>query len=171
MRSVSVALFALFAGIVSAIVFSPNALSQSGKAAVEDLAQRADIVVIGKVTEVKSEWSADRSRIYSNVTVKVDEHIKGEDSPESVIIATPGGEIGGIGEVYSHTARFKADEQVVVFAATDRQGKLSVVGGDEGKLTVTKDELTGMQVVGDREPLQVFTSRLRSVVQAQSHKE
>jgi len=171
MRSVSAVLFALFAGIVSAIVSPSHALSQSGMAATEDLAQRADVVVVGKVTEVRSEWSGDRGRIYSNVTVQVDEHIKGDDSQQSVVIATLGGEIDGVGEVYSHTARFKTNEQVIVFAAADRQGLLRVVGGDEGKLTVTKDESTGLQMVADREPLTAFTSRLRSVVQAQNHRE
>jgi hypothetical protein len=171
MRSVSVILFALFAGTISAIVSPSNALSQSGLAVTEDLTQRADVVVIGKVTEVRPEWSGDRSRIYSNVTVLVDEHIKGDKSQQSVVIATLGGEIDGLGEVYSHTARFKADEQVIVFAAADRQGLLRVVGGDEGKLTVTKDARTGMQMVGDRESLNAFTSRLKSVVQAQSHRE
>jgi hypothetical protein len=171
MRSVSVIPFALFAGIVSAVVSPLNALSQSGTAVTEDLAQRADVVVVGKVTEVKPKWNADRSRIYSNITVQVDEHIKGNDSQESVVIATLGGEIDGVGEVYSHTARFKADEHVVVFAAVDRQGQLRVVGGDEGKLTVTKDELTGLQIVADREPLAAFTSRLRRVVQAQGNRE
>ena len=168
MRSVSVILL-LFAVIVSAIVSPSHALAQSTGAVMEDLAQRADVVVVGKVTDVRSEWNSDRSRIYSTVTVLVNEHIKGDKAQQSVVIATPGGEIGGVGEMYSHTVRFKADEQVVVFAAADRQGKLRVVGGDEGKLTVTKDARTGMQMVADREPLNAFTSRLRSVVQAQSH--
>lgn len=171
MRSVSLVLFALLAGTVSATVCPSFALSQSVRPTTEDLAQRADVVVIGKVTAVKSEWSADRSRIYSKVTVLVDEHIKGDDPRQSVVIATPGGEIDGVGEVYSHTARFKEDEQVIVFATKDQQGKLNVVGGDEGKLTVSKDKLTGLQVVADGELFTTFTSRLKSVVKAQSHQE
>jgi len=171
MRSVSVNIFVLLAGIIPAIISPSNALSQSARAATEDLAQRADVVVVGKVTEVKSKWTADRSRIYTNVTVLVNEHIKGDASRQSVVIATPGGEVDGVGEVYSHTARFKTDEQVVVFAAVDQQGQLRVVGGDEGKLIVKRDEMTGLQTVSDREPLGVFTTRLRTIVQAQSHKE
>ena len=168
MRSVSLI---LFAGVVSAIVSPSNALSQPAMAVTEDLAQRADVVVVGKVTEVRSEWSANRSRIYSNVTVLVDEYIKGDRSQRSIVIATLGGEVDGVGEVYSHTARFRTDEQVIVFAAMDERGELRVVGGDEGKLTVTKDKLTSLQVVADRELLTAYTSRLRGVVQAQSHKE
>jgi hypothetical protein len=171
MRSVSVILFAFFAGIVSAIVSPSTALSQSGAPATEDLARRADVVVVGKVTGVTSEWSSDRSRIVSRVTVSIDQHIKGDESQNSVTISTPGGEVGGVGEVYSHMPRFKMDEQVIVFAAKDQRGVLRVVGGDEGKLTVTKDEVTGLQMVSDREPLAVFASRLKRIVQAQSNKE
>jgi hypothetical protein len=169
MRSVSIVFFTLIAGMVLAFVSPLNAQSQAAMATTEDLVQRADVVVVGKVTEVRSAWNGDRSRIYSNVTVAVDEHIKGDNSQRSVVIATLGGEIDGVGEVYSHTARFKADEQVVVFAAADRQGKLSVVGGDEGKLTVTKDARTGLRMVSDREPLAAFTNRVRTIVQAQTH--
>jgi ATP-dependent protease ClpP protease subunit len=169
MRRVSIILFALFAGIVSASMFSPKAQAQSIAPTTEDLVRSADIVVVGKVSELKSEWNSDRSRIYSRVTVAVDQHIKGDEGQSSVTISTPGGEVDGVGEMYSHTARFKADEQVIVFAAADRQGQLKVVGGDEGKLTVTKNATTGMQMVSDHEPLTVFTNRLKAIVQAQSH--
>jgi hypothetical protein len=164
MRSVSVILFVLVAGIISATMFPSIASAQS-----VDLTRRADVVVVGRVTELTSDWNSDRSRIYSRVTVTVDEHIKGDVAQSSVTISTPGGEIDGVGEVYSHTARFKTDEQVVLFAAADPQGQLSVVGGDEGKLAVTKDARTGLEMVSDNEPLNAFTHRVRAIVQAQSH--
>jgi hypothetical protein len=172
MRSnITAGFLALLAGAILTAI-SPKAVhGQSEELTTEELVRRADVVVVGKVTEVRSEWSRDRSRIYSKVTVLVDEHIKGDASQQLVVIATLGGEIDGIGEVYSHTARFKADERVIVFAAADQQGELRVVGGDEGKMTLAKDEVTGLQMVSDREPLGVFTSRLKRVVQAQSHKE
>ncbi len=144
---------------------------QSSALTMEDLAKRADVVLVGKVTAVRSEWNGDRSRIYTSVTLAVDQQIKGDQLSNSVIISTLGGEVDGVGEVYSHMARFKADEPVVVFAAADEHGQLRVVGGDAGKLTVTKDEMTGLQMVADREPLSVYTSRLKRVVQTQSHKE
>jgi hypothetical protein len=169
MRSVSAILFALFSGIILATVSPSMALSQSGASVTEDLARRSDVVVVGKVTDLTSEWNGDRSRIVSRVTVSVDQHIKGDDSQSLLTISTPGGEVDGVGEVYSHMPRFKIDEQVVVFAAKDQRGNLRVVGGDEGKLTVTKDEMTGLTMVSDREPLLVFTSRVKRIVQAQSH--
>jgi hypothetical protein len=105
------------------------------------------------------------------VTVAIDEHIKGDASQRSIVITTPGGEVDGVGEVYSHSAHFKKEEQVVVFATTDREGALRVVGGEGGKLLVSTDQRTGLRTVANREPLSVFTSRLRKVVEAQSHRE
>ena len=169
MRSVSVMYLVFLAVIVSAMIHVPIASSQSAALTTEDLTSRADVIVVGKVTGLTSEWNSDRSRIYSLVTISIDEHIKGNESQSAVTVSTPGGEIDGVGEVYSHTARFKTDEQVVVFAAADAQGVMRVVGGDEGKVTIRKDVKTGLEMVSDSEPLNAFTHRVKAIVQAQSH--
>lgn len=171
MRSVSVIPFTLFAGIVLAIVSPSRAVSQPGATVTDELTRSAEVVVVGKVTDVRSQWSPDRSRIYSTVTLAVDQHIKGDESQQSVTISTPGGEIDGVGEIYSHTARFKTDEHVIVFAVKDRQGQLKVIGGDEGKLIVAREERTGRMLVGGNEPLTMVTARLRAIVQAQARHE
>ena len=134
----------------------------------EDLVQQADVIVEGKVTAMNAEWNADRSRIFTRVTVSVNQQIKGSTSERVVTVSVPGGEIDGIGELYSHTARFAKDEQVVVFAARDSQGQLHVVGGDEGKATVRKEEGTGRKFVLGNESLEMYTTKLKRIVQTQS---
>ncbi len=166
----SVVRLALLTGLLFASLPQVSRCQQS-TAMIEDLARRSDVVVVGKVTGVRSQWSADRSRIISTVTLSVDQHIKGDVTQNSVEISTPGGEVDGVGELYSHMARFKTDEQVIVFAVKDRQGQLRVADGDEGKLTVTKEVKTGRLVVGANEPLLLFTSRLKAIVQAQGQKQ
>lgn len=161
----------LLLAMAATCVASRVASSQSKAVPTEVLTRRAEIVAVGKVTSLRSEWSDDRRRIVTRATVAVDEYLKGEQPQRSLVITIPGGEIDGVGETYSHTARFKKDEQIVVFAAADNQGRLGVVGGDEGKMTVARDEITGLQMVADKEPLSAFTSRLKGVVQAQSRKE
>ena len=158
--------------ILAAIqILAWQAYTQSRANDADELTNRAGVVAVGKVTSLRSEWSDDRRRIVTRATVAVDEYLKGEQPQRSLVITIPGGEIDGVGEIYSHTARFKKDEQIVVFAVADNQGRLKVVGGDEGKMTVARDETTGLQMVADKEPLSAFTSRLKSVVQAQSRKE
>jgi hypothetical protein len=171
MRSASRIHLRFLAALCLIILPFMRAAAQPAPASSDDLVRQSDVVVVGRVSTVRSEWSADRSRILSRVTVAIDEHIKGDASQRSIVITTPGGEVGGVGEVYSHTAHFKTEEQVVVFAATDREGALRVVGGDGGKLLVSTDQRTGLRTVANREPLSVFTSRLRKVVEAQSHRE
>lgn len=160
--------FILLAGTILGAVVPQRLLCQSVALTTEDLVQRADVIIIGKVTAMNPEWSRDRSRILTRVTIAVDQHIKGEASENSVTVTIPGGEVDGIGEVYSHFARFKLDEQVVVFAAADRQGQLQVVGGDEGKATVRREQVTGRQLVSDNESLQMFTAKLKRIVEEQA---
>lgn len=169
-RPATAAFLILISAIVLAATTSEVAYGQSAALSTEGLVQRADVIVVGKVTAMNSEWSSDRTRIYTKVTVSVDQRIKGATSEHSVTITVPGGEVDGIGEVYSHTARFKEDEEVVVFAARDRQGQLQVVGGDEGKTTVRKEDETSRRLVSDSESLETFTAKLKSVVKAQEKK-
>lgn len=135
----------------------------------EDLARRADAIVIAKVTGLTSAWNSDRSRIYTTVTLAIDEQLKGEGTG-TMSISTPGGEVDGVGEVYSHVPRFKLNEQVVVFAQRDTQGRFQLVGGIEGKMSVIIEESTGRQLVADHETLQGFAVRVKAIVQEQSQR-
>ena len=171
MRSNAIAAFLIFlVGVALTAAPSEVAYCQSAALSTESLVQGADVIVVGKVTAMNSKWSNDRSRIYTRVTISVDQQIKGATSENFVTITIPGGEVDGIGEVYSHTAKFTENEEVVVFAGKDRQGNLSVIGGDEGKTTVRKEKETGRQLVSGNESFQMFTAKLERVVKAQGKK-
>lgn len=150
----------------AAVVMRDAGRCQSQELLADELVSRSSIVAVGKVTALKSAWSADRTRIVTNVTVAVDQYLKGEGT-STVMITVPGGEVDGIGELYSHTARFSNDEEVVIFAERDRQGQLRVVGGDQGKATVRKDETTGRRFVSESESLEMFTAKIMRAVRAQ----
>ena len=109
---------------------------QEKRMTVDELTKRADAVVVGKVTGLESEWSSDRSRIYTRVTLGVDRYLKGQGEGASITILTPGGEIGDVGEVYSHMPTFHKDENVVVFVEKDSEGRYRVAGGIQGKLMI-----------------------------------
>jgi len=143
---------------------------QARPVTVDELAKRADVVVLGKVLALKSEWNNDKSRIFTRVTIGVDEVLKGDGSDRFLTITTPGGELDGVGELYSHTVRFANDEKVVVFAEKDKRGNLRVAGGERGKYTIKQSELTKNQMVADDVTLEAFTSRIRSAVKAQNEK-
>jgi len=128
----------------------------------EELIQKADLVVVGKVAGLKAGWNGDKSRIFTTVTLDVNQTLKGDAGTGSVTILVPGGEVDGVGELYSHTAQFKKDEEVVVFAKKDKQGRLRTTGGENGKLSVRKDAATGISLVAGETALDEFTTKVRN---------
>ncbi len=149
--------------LFSLCVAAGTASSQERALEIAALTRGADVVVVGKVAAVRSGWSADRSRIQTTVTVAVDQSLKGTPGGGSITLVTPGGEVDGVGEFYSHTARFKADEDVVVFARKDAAGTLRVSGGEQGKVGIRTDERTGARMVSGGVTLDSFVARIKSV--------
>jgi hypothetical protein len=133
----------------------------------DELAGRADIVAIGRVVSLRSEWSDDGRRILTRATVAVEEYLKGEQPQRSLVITVPGGEVEGVGELYSHSARFKKDENVVVFVERDSRGALHVTGGEQGKFSIIKDERTEKQMVAQQRTLDELKTKVRLAAQRQ----
>jgi hypothetical protein len=115
------------------------------------LTKEADVILSGKVSEKKSAWNADKTRIYTRVSLKVDESLKGKINEAAVEVTYPGGEVGDVGELYTHMPRFEANEQVLVFLKRDNKSAgYKVLHGEDGKISVlqstyTKDEATKSQ--------------------------
>jgi hypothetical protein len=142
--------------------FPSLAPAQHKPVTTDELTQQADLVVVGKVSGLKAGWNSDKSRIFTTVTLEVDQTLKGDAGAGSVTILVPGGEVDGVGELYSHTAQFKKDEEVVVFAKKDKQGRLRTTGGENGKLSVRKDAATGISLVSGETALDEFTTKVRN---------
>lgn len=134
----------------------------------DDLVRQSEAIVVARVTGVTSEWSSDKSRILTTVTLAIEEQLKGDGQGKEMIIHTLGGEVDGVGEVYSHLPIFKLNEQVIVFAERDDRGMFRVVGGMDGKMSLIVEESTGRRLVADSESLQMYTSRVKQIVQKQS---
>ena len=146
------------------------ASAQTQEVRLEDLTKKADVIARGNVTNVQSEWSSDKTRIFTKVTLAVDEYVKGEKPERTLVITHLGGEVNGVGELYTHTPRFAKGEEVLVFGKKDRKNNLIVTGGDAGKVLVTKDKLTGEKMVQGGLTLKMFTSTLKSIVEQQKIK-
>ena len=147
-----------------------GALSQSKEITTEALAGQAEVVAVGKVRSLVSGWNEDHSRIVTRVTLAVESYIKGGSAGQPLTILVPGGEVGGVGELYSHTAVFQSDENVLVFAQKDRQGNYRVSAGQQGKYTVRKDDASGQLMVGGTRTLQEVTALVQKAVLDQQQK-
>ena len=157
-------------GLVTAALafFLPLLLwSQSTISQTEQLIRESDVIVVGRVGALKSEWNADKSRIQTVVKIQVDEAIKGAVDGGSLIVVIPGGEVDGVGEWYSHSVRFKDSEDVVVFAKKDKNGIMRVTDGEHGKILVKEGKKAGSKVIPNVGNLEDFTAHVKKTVTAQ----
>jgi hypothetical protein len=159
-RSVQITSF-LCAVFLLQVFNTPFAWSQTQATTPEDLTRGSDVIAVGKVKELKSEWVSGKKAIVTRVTLDVDEFLKG-GAGQTLTVLVPGGEVDGVGEWYSHTARFKKDEDVVLFAKKQGTSDFRVTGGESGKLIVTKDPRTGASVVGGGTALDDLKKRVRN---------
>lgn len=161
MKSIPVFSGRIIAALVALVVFAAAAGARSPERSVGDLARGADLVAVGAVSSLASEWNTDRTRIVTRVTFSVDEYLKGSRAERTLEILVPGGEVGEVGEIYSHVPRFHRDEQVVIFARRLEDGSYRVAGGDQGKVVLRREEKTGRLITDKGEVLEAFTERVR----------
>lgn len=148
------------------VAASGSLYSQLSVRATDDMTRQADVVAVGRVVALKSEWNQDRTRIYTKVTLSVNEYLKGDGQGGQLTIMTLGGEVDGIGELYTHTPTFRENEEVIVFARKEGTNRYRVSGGVKGKLLVTKDEATGKEIVANYRTLDDFAGQIRRAVKA-----
>jgi hypothetical protein len=133
--------------LVWAVLAHPAAFCQSRALTTQELTDQSDVVAVGKVSAMKSEWNSDKSRIVTRVDINVREFLKGGGSDQSLVVVTLGGEVGDVGEIYSSTARFYRDEEVVVFALKKSGRDHEVAGGSQGRVPIHVERGTGVKTV------------------------
>ena len=144
--------------------------AQLQKLNLQELTNRAEVVAVGKVSAMRSEWNQDKTRIYTKVTVSVGRYIKGEQPQKTLTITHLGGEIGEVGELYSHVPRFQKDEEVLIFAKKDKKNNLRITGGADGKLKIAKSEQNGKKMIGKTKTLEAFITEIESIVRKQKER-
>lgn len=141
-------------------------LAQSIKSDIKNLSAGADMIITGKVVDQKSNWSSDNSRIYTQVTIQVDEYLKGSDNQDRIVITHLGGEVGSVGETYSHIPTFTDDENVLVFVKKSAKDEsLSVFEGEEGKLTLYQNKNTGEKVTSKNVSVNEMKKEIKNYVE------
>ena len=127
---------------------------------VEDLAVVAPVVVVGEVNQVASNWNADGTRVYTEVTVTSSEVLKGKIAA-SFTIKTIGGVVDGQKAALAGAPRFQEGERVLLFLEPREDGTgYLTLGLYQGKFQVFKDPRTGQDLVlrdGPEHGVQVVT--------------
>ena len=149
-------------------MFAGSAFTHDDTAAIKKMSQHADVIISGKVVEKQSSWNASKTRIYTKTKVQVDEFLKGNNPDNVVEITTLGGEVGDVGELYTHLPRFEDEEEVLVFLKKDAQrNEYKVLNGTEGKITVLEDMKTKEKMTRSNIPLKDLKSQIKHYLDKQ----
>lgn len=138
---------ACFAGLFALLIsFSRDTAAQTKRVSVDELARASTSVVHGRITSVRSFWTDDKHYIMTEVTIRVDDALRGS-APSETILTIPGGRVGSTLYEISDMPVFVEGEEVVVFVWEHPSGKKLVTGGIQGKLTVVEDQVSRRKMV------------------------
>lgn len=136
------------------------------KFTVRDLAKLSDSIVLARVEDETARMDEGNKEIYTYVTLRVIEGVKGskrnenaknpKSGDEFITIRQLGGTYGKYISVVPGMPSFRKGEEVVVFLSQkDRAGYPWVMGLQQGKYTVTTNEDGFKQVRNDMDGLTV----------------
>jgi hypothetical protein len=145
--------------------FFSAAFAQLTSSDVERMSKNADIIITGKVTQQSSSWNESNTRIYTQATIQVEEYLKGNSNGNSLNVIYPGGEVGDVGEMYSHMPRFVDQEEVLVFLQKDQsKSDYKVLYGEEGKISIIDDPKTGEKITTSNVRINSLKTQIKSYI-------
>jgi len=126
----------------------------------EQLVQQAELIFQGTVTNVRSVWEGEGAQRHINtyVTFQIAERLKGNAS-SSYTIRMLGGTVGDETMEVTDTPKFKVGDRDILFVEHNNEQFVPLVGINNGRFRVQRDEQTGRDVVlnGEGEPVRDLT--------------
>jgi hypothetical protein len=123
------------------------------------LVSASDLIITGSVDEITSQWNSGQDQIHTDVGLSVQQCVKGPWRPTRVTIRVPGGQVRDIVQSSSVAPQFEVGEEVLLFLEFGEEDTARVVGGFQGKLTLSEDKVVGSDVsVGS------FLSQVRQIM-------
>lgn len=120
--------------------------------ALDDLIDGSERIAVVRVEAQAARWSADHRAIYTEVTLRVLEPLKGGGAAgETVLVRREGGVVGEVGMRVSGAAGFVTGEEAVVFLERRGGGALWTVGMAQGRMplfTVAGRRVAARQTAG-----------------------
>jgi len=106
----------------------------------------SQVIVYGRVSAVRAEWSDDRSRIDTIVTVVAGSYLKGGPG-DTVTFRVPGGQIGRYRNLVVGAPQFQTGEEAILFLSAAGPSIARVFGLSQGVFRVKVDARTGARLV------------------------
>jgi hypothetical protein len=127
-----------FVPVLSATVLIP--------ADFREIVSGSQIIVHGRVSDVRAEWTSGRRRIDSIITLQPSAFYRGTPA-RAVTFRVPGGQIGRYKSVTVGAPEFRAGDEVVLFLKAQGPSVPQVFGLNQGVFRVRVDERTGQRLV------------------------
>jgi hypothetical protein len=110
------------------------------KMSLKDLARNSDAVVMARVEDQVARYDVNKE-IYTYVTLRVLDPVKGSHKDDVITIRQLGGVVDNIASIVPGMPTFKKGDEVVVFLTQkDKAGYPWIMGLQQGKYTVSQDE-------------------------------
>ncbi|NNE71647.1 MAG: hypothetical protein HKN29_14970 [Rhodothermales bacterium] len=111
--------------------------AQVARMTLDELTTVSTTVVHATATESRAVWSADGQRIYTEITLRVEDTLKGQGL-ETRVVTIPGGQIGDVRYEVSDMPSIEEGEELLAFLWRHPSGRLLVAGGTQGKLEIER---------------------------------
>ncbi len=112
----------------------------------DDLVISARAIVTGTVLSMGTGFDDEQERVYTYVTLQVEDVLKGAITQQEIILKQEGGQFGDRGEILYGTPDFSVGERVLVYLDTWADGSLRVHQMFLGKFSIVKDPATGQEM-------------------------
>jgi hypothetical protein len=112
---------------------------------VEELSQRADVIVRGVVSNKTCLRDAE-GRIYTKLELQVSEVLKGTNASGALTVVHGGGTIGNRRQEVSGQAEFAVGEEIIGFFVFNPRGEAVTLGLCQGKFEVWLDTGSGVKL-------------------------
>jgi hypothetical protein len=108
----------------------------------QQLGEQSSLVVRGKVTSTRSFWNDQRTKVFTETHIAVDETYKGGDVATLRVVQL-GGVVDNIRVTVSGALQWTPGEEVLLFVEPYRADAYQVSGFSQGKFNVKRDPQTG----------------------------
>ena len=130
-------------------------------AKLQKMSRDADLILTGKVIKQQSAWNQNKTRIITSTTIEAEEYLKGNAGRKFLVVNHPGGEVGGVGEIYTHMPTFKDNEEMLLFLKNDKKGNdYKVLYGEDGKIDIM-NSASGEKVTTSNIPIRILKAQVQ----------
>lgn len=120
----------------------------------DELPERADFVIEGKVLQKTARWDARGIMINTHYAIAVQTVILG-DAPKTVELSFAGGTVEGRTIEVSHTPVLEVGQTYILFCYTNNKYSVPTVGHDQGVFKVIRDAQTQQDRIVDYNGYQI----------------